>query len=537
MTYPHGGAAGIWADAVNTEKGWIRDWGLRVEALSGLGPSFNDVASVKTDTSMTYTSGQPGSVVAGDRVVINDGALSMEVLASGTNGTLSNTASPAVHLKPSPNSVGDIRMFGGYEGDAVANRAALLSARDYYTSGGTIYFPVGTWQIASGGDISFTSDDLHIVGAGAKTHIELDGSAILFDAVSKTTHLFRSGMRDLNISRIGAAGPVLHLNGKPLMGVSRFNLTNVHVLGSSGSTGDGVLAQGAWSSSWIGGSVSDCLNGFHGKMDVAGSSSANAWYLYGLEIQGNATGVRLDSSVMVNITATIEGNSGHGLVAENNVRSLIANLYCEGNGTALGSSGRDVLIGDTAYAGTKNTGYGARIAGIFIDAGSAKSCAIEITRQNDFKIEDATTFNGYGQGGVMVNPEGGAVNRVTGKVGSASLVAGTPEIIIDQAGAAYNGSKVKPDAASAYRTFSLVFDPPSASSGATATLAVTATGVKSGDHITSASSSINRQGCEIFFRCTADDEITMYVSNASASSKDIGAGTWTLVVMDQRFAA
>ena len=494
--------------------------------------SFETIADLESDTTMSYASG----ATAGDVVMVLDGGLVFEVVASGGTGTVQNSSVPPVVFKPVDNQVADIRLFGAKEGDAAANRAALLAAIAFFTTGNaTIHFPPGKWEIASGADIVIQTQDMTIIGAGAATHVELDGCALKWDAVAAGTHLFRCGIKDLNISRIGTAGAVIHLNGDSNMGVSRFGISNVHILGSSSNSGDGLLAQGAWSSYWCGGSVSGCLNGIYAKMAVGGSS-ANAWDFDGLEIQGNVNGMRLDSIVGVNLRTTIEGNSHYGILAENNVRSLNVAGYFEKNGSTLGASGRDILIGDTAYSGTKNTGYGSRIWGYFSDAGAGKKCAIEITRQNDFKIEDATVFVGYNQGGVMINPEGGAIARVNGKVGMARLISGTPEIIIDSAGAAYGGNQVKPDAASAIKTYSLTFDPPNATSGATATLAVTATGVKSGDIVIGASSAVNRQGCEIFFRCTADDEITMYVSNASALAKDIGTGSWEITVMDKVFA-
>jgi len=498
-------------------------------------PEINSVAELKADTSLTYSADQAGSVVAGDIVVTRADGLALEVMADGVAGVVQNIATPPVHFKPAKNSISDIRIFGGYEGDGGQNRDAILAAVDYLSTGGTIFFPDGYWPIAAGTDIVTTADDLWLVGAGAKTHIEFDGCAFKYDAVAKGTHLFRSGIRDMSISRIGTAGPVLHLNGQNLMGISRFSIRDVHVRGSSASSGDGILAQGAWSSNWFGGSVSGCLNGFRGKLAVDGNSSANAWCLYGLEVQGNVTGVRLDTASYVDISATIEGNSGHGLVLENNCRGIRAHLYCEGNGSS--PDHRDILVGDVNYTGTKNTGFGCQFSGEFSDAGKGKNCAIEFTRMNTFVVKDSSSMSGYAQGGVMVNPEGGAVARVDGKVEAVALIAGTPEAIIDSAGARYTGNKVKPDAASSVQTHSLVFDPPLVTSGATVTVTAVATGVKAGDHVISASSAVNRLGCEVFFRATADDEITMYVSNAAATDKDLGAATWEIVTMDQRFAS
>lgn len=174
MSYPHGGAAVVWGDAIDVQKAQIRDWGTAVEAAAG----FISL-SLMLLGSEVYV---PGTIVRTNMeryvyVVADPAATDYHLVnAAGTKYNYIVSGGGDIHVEALGFSSTNTH---------VQNTAAWVKARDLAISSGVrrIVFPAGTFKVGQMDLPTFTVDDpmqtpqnmIEIEGANEQvTILELD---------------------------------------------------------------------------------------------------------------------------------------------------------------------------------------------------------------------------------------------------------------------------------------------------------------------------------------------------------------------------
>lgn len=308
---------------------------------------------------------------------------------------------------------------GSADNSTAINNAILVAEQN----GGVVVIPPGTFTCTS--DINLKSN-VKIMGCGWTSKIEMSGAKIHADGPTEGTFLTGFQINDLQISRVGSAGPAVHLEGgessdDPI----RWLFQNVYI---SGSTGDGLLIE----SGYIGDFVSPLIRGCAGdgvQFSNATTVAANAISFYGGEIQNNNVGVRLnDTNGIRFFGTTIEGNTNGGVDMERRcAATCFYDCWFEGNGVF------DIRVGNDATNPRQSQGL-TIIGGLFSDGSSGKDHGIILLSCNRVHISNIY-HTGYGVS-LVANDQvsAGAVRGIVGKLMSADSQPDldTPNIYIYQ---------------------------------------------------------------------------------------------------------
>lgn len=147
-------------------------------------------------------------------------------------------------------------------------------------------------------------------------------------------------IKNIQCSRTGAAGEVIHLQGgessdDPI----RFCLDDIYI---SGSTGTGLRMQSSYIGDIVSPLIRGCVTGV--VFENATTVAANAISFFGGEIQNNTTGMTINDCNGIQFFGTvIEGNSSGGLdIRRRCAATGLYNCWFEGNGSF------DIRVGNDA---------------------------------------------------------------------------------------------------------------------------------------------------------------------------------------------
>ena len=137
----------------------------------------------------------------------------------------------------------DVKDYGA-KGDGVTNDAAAIQAAvDAGATGGTVYFPAGTYRCTS--DIT-VGNSVTLRGAGDLSVLRFVASGLVYDGDASL--LTEVGLHSLRIHRTGTAGAALRFKGGSRTGVAHFNVSHIRV----NSTGEALLIDGSYIGTFVG---------------------------------------------------------------------------------------------------------------------------------------------------------------------------------------------------------------------------------------------------------------------------------------------
>lgn len=315
---------------------------------------------------------------------------------------------------------GDIRRYGATTA-AADNSTAINAAISVNAAGGNeVFIPGGSWTSTS--DINILSNTL-IRGSGEESHLIMSGCKIHADGPTAGTFITGWAIRNIQCSRTGAAGPVIHLEGgessdDPI----RFCLDDIYI---SGSTGTGLYMQSTYIGDIVSPLIRGCVTGvvFENKTAVA----ANAISFFGGEIQNNTTGMTMNDCNGIQFFGTvIEGNSGGGLdIRRRCAATGLYNTWFEGNGSF------DVRVGNDATSPRQSQVLNIQ-GGLMSDGSSGKDHGIILESCAGVNIENVY-HTGYTVSLVANDQAGaGSVRGIVKNVYAADSIANldTPNIYI-----------------------------------------------------------------------------------------------------------
>ncbi len=287
---------------------------------------------------------------------------------------------------------GDVRRYGA-KGDAgtTDNATAINNAISVVNAagGGDVVIPDdGVYQASSAINLKAYA---RLCGQGSGSHLEMNGAALELDGVAEGSHLTQFTISNLQLSRIGTAGPALLFNGgSQADDVIRFLVDRLDI---TGSTGDGIVMRSTYIGDFISPLVRGCtLNGIVMENDIPTNDTAvNGVAFHGGEIQSNTlSGITMDECNSVQFFGTIiEGNGAYGVDILRRCTDInFFGCYWEENDEY------DVRIGSLATNPRESQGihfWGGSIR----DGSAGKDHAIEIINSSGFSV-DGTYFNGYG---------------------------------------------------------------------------------------------------------------------------------------------
>ena len=270
-----------------------------------------------------------------------------------------------------------------------AINSAIVAANN--ANGGKVLVSPGTCKCT---DDVVMYPNVILEGVGRNSHLQFNGCKLSLDNIAATDHLDNWTIRDIQVSRIGAAGTAVLMEGDLTDGdVIRFTVERLNI---SSSTGDGLTMRGTY----IGDFWSPLIRGCTGtgvvmELDTTTSGTAtNAISFFGGEIQNNNVGMTCNNVSGLNLYGTtIEGNDTIGVDLLRRCISVhFWSCWLEGNGTT--TSHFDIRIGNNASAPRACENIGIH-GGIFSDGTSGKDHAIEVINVLGFSARDVFA-NGYG---------------------------------------------------------------------------------------------------------------------------------------------
>ena len=409
----------------------------------------------------------------------------------------------------------DVKDYGA-KGDGVTNDAAAIKAAvDAAATGGTVYFPAGTYKCTS--DIA-VGNSVTLRGAGDLSILSFVASGLVYDGDSG--YLTEVGLHSLRIIRTRTAGAALRFKGGGSgTGVAHFNVSHIRV----NSTGEALLIDGSYIGTFVGcyfmGSTVGIKVAFEGTRLVSGNNIS----FFGGESQGNGTAASLDSPLGVNFYGhAFEGSTTAGVDIFNDALGCgFYGCWFEGNASY------DLRVGKTS---TRSFGpAGILVHGCFFEDGAgAKTNAVELIRGIGLDIR-GNWMSGYGAEPIKVQEaSAGAVRgeaRNNIRSGNASLA----PVVLNGA-TQFNKAQLSADELSGtavawHKQFTAVLDFGRIAAKSTATRTTTAMGVATGDDVTVHSTNLEA-GLIPYASVTAANTITLVLANVTAAAIDPPARRW-----------
>lgn len=261
--------------------------------------------------------------------------------------------------------------------NAKENTLIIQNLLDTYQN---IIIPPGTFHFE--GDIIAPYNSI-IRGSGYLSEIVINNGGLIYPDGEKFT------LKDFRLKRTGSVGPALDILAEGY-GWRRFYMSNVHVLGS---TGTGMRFKEGWIGTVINAVVQECNIGVEISRGEIYGASANSLNFYGGEFQANMIGLKAYGVKGLNFFGTcIEGNKLYGVHFQGSMRDVVFyGAYFEANGTAHG--GKEIFL-DTAYPDASP--YNIRFdGGGFLRGSLGTFDVFDIRGGKNIVISDGVSFYGY----------------------------------------------------------------------------------------------------------------------------------------------
>ena len=337
--------------------------------------------------------------IAAGAVESDDFADNLGVLASGGTTTVAFTARFGQYVNV---------MDYGAAGDGVTDDYAAIAAAITAGEGAIVYFPPGNYLIENT-NLTIDVSDTVLVGDGRASILTLSAVSLVFDADTGNASVIGCGIKDMCITRSGAAGAAISLLGDDVGNyVERFNMTNTKVT----STGVGLHLDSVRMISISACEFTGCTraidagHAFTYDFTVESLSVTNTFFV------GNANGFVGDTCRHVSFNGCAFLN--HTAIAidlENYARQTTIAACRFSDDNTLGGTDPYIQAGDDSYAGTPTTGYGLSVTGCsFVDDDATKLYMIVLTRMTQVMI-DTCAFEGSAMThAIHDNPEVAAAN-------------------------------------------------------------------------------------------------------------------------------
>lgn len=170
--------------ATNSANSATESAASAAEAALYEGPWVDSVTALLADTSLTYTTGQPGTVAAGDIVRTRDG-FAYEVQASGGSGHVATAGGVLLNVLPGADGAYSVKAFGAVGDGVTDDTSAVQSAADE----GVAFIPTGDFLVSP--DAITLASGSGIVGNGYNSKLILSGLGVLASATGADNLTFR----------------------------------------------------------------------------------------------------------------------------------------------------------------------------------------------------------------------------------------------------------------------------------------------------------------------------------------------------------